>query len=153
ILDRVVATHRGNNDVWSRVAPADWQTAAEQLKSAGFGYLSFVSAIDWMPNPDLDGEYVFDPNKQAEGLQPIVIDPEVRYTGGESRFQVIARVYDIEACSGTTLVADVPDDTLTVPSLVPVYRGADWHERETWEMFGISFDGHPGLRHIYLPSE
>jgi NADH-quinone oxidoreductase subunit C len=34
-----------------------------------------------------------------------------------------------------------------------VYRGADWHERETWEMYGFQFDGHPGLRHIYLPSE
>ena len=34
-----------------------------------------------------------------------------------------------------------------------VYPGADWHERETWEMYGIVFDGHPSLRHLYLPSE
>ena len=34
-----------------------------------------------------------------------------------------------------------------------VYAGADWHERETWEMFGFTFDGHPDLRHIYLPGE
>jgi NADH-quinone oxidoreductase subunit C len=34
-----------------------------------------------------------------------------------------------------------------------VYPGADWHERETWEMFGIVFDGHPALRHLYLPFE
>ena len=38
-------------------------------------------------------------------------------------------------------------------SWVPVYPGADWHEREAWEMFGIVFDGHPSLRHLYLPSE
>ena len=36
---------------------------------------------------------------------------------------------------------------------VPVYPGADWHERECWEMYGIVFDGHPSLRHLYLPSE
>ena len=36
---------------------------------------------------------------------------------------------------------------------MPVYPGADWHERETWEMFGIEFDGHPALRHLYLPFE
>ena len=36
---------------------------------------------------------------------------------------------------------------------MPVYPGADWHERESWEMFGIDFDGHPALRHLYLPGE
>jgi NADH-quinone oxidoreductase subunit C len=39
-----------------------------------------------------------------------------------------------------------------VQSWVPVYPGADWHERETWEMYGFVFDGHPALRHLYLPS-
>ena len=33
------------------------------------------------------------------------------------------------------------------------YPGADWHEREVWEMYGISFAGHPGLRNLYLPSD
>jgi NADH-quinone oxidoreductase subunit C len=44
-------------------------------------------------------------------------------------------------------------DDLTVDSWVPVYAGADWHEREAWEMFGVTFTGHPGLRHMYLPSD
>jgi NADH-quinone oxidoreductase subunit C len=34
-----------------------------------------------------------------------------------------------------------------------LFRGAEWHERETWEMYGIEFEGHPGLRHLYLPGE
>jgi NADH-quinone oxidoreductase subunit C len=34
---------------------------------------------------------------------------------------------------------------------VAVYPGADWHERETWEMYGIEFTDHPALRHLYLP--
>ena len=33
------------------------------------------------------------------------------------------------------------------------YPGADWHERECWEMYGFVFDGHPALRHLYLPHE
>ncbi|MEW6382039.1 MAG: NADH-quinone oxidoreductase subunit C [bacterium] len=37
-----------------------------------------------------------------------------------------------------------------VPSLYPVYKGADWHERETAEMFGIVFEGHPDPRHLLL---
>ena len=42
---------------------------------------------------------------------------------------------------------------MLVESWVPVYPGADWHERECWEMYGVAFDGHPALRHLYLPSE
>ena len=52
--------------------------------------------------------------------------------------------------------ADLPDADgipVTVQSIVDVFAGADWHEREAHEMFGIVFDGHPNLEHIYLPTE
>jgi NADH-quinone oxidoreductase subunit C len=53
--------------------------------------------------------------------------------------------------TSVVIKADVPEDDFTVPSLTKVFAGANWHERECWEMFGITFDGHPGLRHLYLP--
>lgn len=40
-----------------------------------------------------------------------------------------------------------------LPSIVPVYPGANWHERETWDFFGIIFDGHPGLTRIEMPDD
>ncbi len=40
-----------------------------------------------------------------------------------------------------------------VPRVVAVYPTADWHERETWDMFGIVFDGHPGLTRILMPDD
>jgi NADH-quinone oxidoreductase subunit C len=40
-----------------------------------------------------------------------------------------------------------------VPSVVEVYPTADWHERETWDMFGIVFDGHPALTRILMPDD
>ncbi len=46
-----------------------------------------------------------------------------------------------------------PDADPHVPSVVSVYPGNDWHERETWDFFGIVFDGHPGLTRIQMPDD
>ena len=46
-----------------------------------------------------------------------------------------------------------PDDDPHIPSIVEVYPSADWHERETWDMFGIQFDGHPALTRILMPDD
>ncbi len=46
-----------------------------------------------------------------------------------------------------------PDDDAHVPSLVSIWPGNDWHERETWDMFGIEFDGHPALTRILMPDD
>jgi NADH-quinone oxidoreductase subunit C len=76
------------------------------------------------------------------------------YAGGETRFQVFLRVNDVtETRIGIIVKVDLPDDDLRLPTIVPVYAGANWHERETAEMFGITFDGHPDLRNLYLPGE
>jgi NADH-quinone oxidoreductase subunit C len=46
-----------------------------------------------------------------------------------------------------------PEDDRHIPSVVGVYPGNDWHERETWDMFGIEFDGHPALTRILMPDD
>jgi NADH-quinone oxidoreductase subunit C len=47
----------------------------------------------------------------------------------------------------------VPDDDPHIASIVAVYPTNDWHERETWDMFGIIFDGHPALTRILMPDD
>ena len=46
-----------------------------------------------------------------------------------------------------------PDGDPHIPSIVGVYPANDWHERETWDMFGIEFDGHPALTRILMPDD
>jgi NADH-quinone oxidoreductase subunit C len=152
--DAVVASHiRAGNDLWIRVDAGAWEAAAHFARhQLAFTFFDFLSAIDWMPSPFGRYEDAEVDTPLADKLgQPYEI--ETGLAGGETRFQLLARVADVrQRHVGVTLKSDVPDDTLTMPSWVRVYAGADWHERETWEMYGINFEGHPGLRHIYLPS-
>lgn len=51
------------------------------------------------------------------------------------------------------LEVSVADGDPTVPSLTPVWPTADWHERETYDLFGIVYEGHPGLARIMMPDD
>ncbi len=143
-----------NTDLWVRVTTAAWRDAGRALRDGGFHYFCFLSAIDWMPSPYGRGED--DPTAPAPERKTEIVQG---YTGGETRFQVFARVTDIERHVGVTIKADVPDvpgdadQGPIVDSWVTNYAGANWHERECHEMFGIRFAGHPDLRNMYLPTE
>jgi NADH-quinone oxidoreductase subunit C len=136
------------DDVWVRVTAGAWRAAGLALREAGFEYFCFLSAIDWMPSPY--GRSEDDPTQPAPERST-----EIRqgYTGGETRFQVFARVTNLVDHVGVTLKVDVADDDPVLDSWLPVYAGANWHERETHEMFGIRFAGHPDLRNMYLPTD
>ncbi len=75
------------------------------------------------------------------------------FAGGDTRFQVLARLYSTVRHIGVTLKADLDDVAPSIESWIPEYPGADWCERETWEMYGFDFVGHPNLIHLYLPGE
>jgi NADH-quinone oxidoreductase subunit C len=51
------------------------------------------------------------------------------------------------------LEVSAPDEDPHVPSLVSIYPTCDWHERETWDFFGLIFDGHPALTRIEMPDD
>ena len=67
--------------------------------------------------------------------------------------EVVARVENLDARVALMLRTRLAAGVTTCPSLVPVYRGANWMERECFDMFGITFEGHPDLRRILLPDD
>jgi NADH-quinone oxidoreductase subunit C len=68
------------------------------------------------------------------------------------RFDVMAQLYSIPNRTRLRVKAGV-DDGQAVPSLVPLWNGANWMEREAFDMFGIIFEGHPALKRILLPDD
>ncbi len=71
-------------------------------------------------------------------------------TGG---FSVVAHLWSTAQRHGVLVRTRVPRDAPQLSSIVDIYPGAGWHERETHEMFGVDFAGHPGLTPLLLPPE
>jgi NADH-quinone oxidoreductase subunit C len=145
VVDSLVKPH---DDMWIRVSAESWLHTAETLKSLGYTYFCFLSAIDWMPSPFGKGED--DPTEPAPERDMSI---KQGYAGGTTRFQMLARLTQPHTTLGVNIKADVDDADLTIQTWTSVFAGANWHERETWEMFGIVFAGHPDLRKMYLPMD
>ncbi|MGZ4712510.1 MAG: NADH-quinone oxidoreductase subunit C [Acidimicrobiia bacterium] len=132
-----------------RVRPDVWRRAAEVARTdLDCDFLSFVAGIDWMPAPKAEGDEGGD---TSAPVQPDTMT--FGAAGSDGRFQVFAHVQSTSRHWGVTLKTDVDEAAPAVDSWVTVYPGADGHERECWEMYGIDFAGHPKIRHLYLPAE
>ncbi|MGI9647205.1 MAG: NADH-quinone oxidoreductase subunit C [Acidimicrobiia bacterium] len=116
-----------------RVDAANWVQAVESVRdSLDLRFFSFLSAIDWS-------------NEVAVG-EPL--EEEV-----EERYEVLVRLSSDRTNDAVTVSTDIPKDDARLPTLVGVFGGANWHEREAAEMFGIDFEGHPNLSKLYLTDE
>ena len=97
----------------------------------GLVYFSWLSAIHWT-------------NQVAVGEK---LSEDVA-----ERLEVLCTIGDLSEGRLVTLSTDIAVENPRIESLVSVFAGADWHEREAHDMFGIVFDGHPGLEPLYLPN-
>ncbi|MBI4265659.1 MAG: NADH-quinone oxidoreductase subunit C [Acidobacteria bacterium] len=71
----------------------------------------------------------------------------------EQGLEVVARVDNLDDRVAVLMKTRLGAGVSECPSLTPVYRGADWMERECYDLFGIRFDGHPDLRRILLSDD
>ncbi len=71
----------------------------------------------------------------------------------EPRFEVNYHLFSTTRHSRLRLKVLLMEDDLHVPTVTGVWRTANWHERETFDLFGVVFDGHPDLRRILLPDD
>jgi NADH/F420H2 dehydrogenase subunit C len=126
----VVVDSRGQSVVYvDRAAFAD---VAKFLRDEQqFTMLVDVTAVDHL----LDGA-----REEIEGVE---LD----------RFEVVANFLSHARNSRVRVICEVPDNNPTVPSLTPVYPGANFPERETYDLFGITFEGHPDLTRILMPDD
>lgn len=71
--------------------------------------------------------------------------------GGGRPLQIVYQLWSLEHRRQLRVKAELPVDALEIDSVWPLWRTADWLERETYDMFGVQFRGHPDLRRILMP--
>lgn len=77
----------------------------------------------------------------------------VDYLGREPRFEVVYHLLSFAHHHRICLKVGVPEQDPTLPSLTPLWSTANWQEREAYDMFGVTFIGHPSLDRILMPDD
>lgn len=116
---------RPSDQLWIRVQPEHLREVGGFLRDdhrCKFEQLSDVTCVDYLNFPD-----------------------------AEDRFGVVYNLLSISLNHRLFLKVFLNDPTPRVPTLWPIWHGAEWTEREVFDMFGIQFDGHPDLRRILMP--
>ncbi|HPA96367.1 MAG: NADH dehydrogenase (quinone) subunit D [Thermoanaerobaculia bacterium] len=72
----------------------------------------------------------------------------VDYPERDERFEAVYHLYSMPRAARLRLKVSLSEDDPVLPSLIPVWKAADWFEREAYDMFGLRFEGHPNLRRL-----
>ena len=133
ILDRLADHFRGgeiletgsqHGNEWARIRPDAWATVAFFLRD--------------------------DPVTRLDTLVDLTC---VDRFGREPRFDVVLHLRSLDKKHRVRLYAGVPEEDPTIETLVPVWAGIDWFEREAFDLYGVRFMGHPDLRRILMYPE
>ena len=91
---------------------------------------------------------------RAAGMDQLVDITAVdllEYPGATDRFEIVYLLLNTTTGERLTVKTHVNEPDLKLPSAVPIWFGADWLEREVYDMFGIVFEGHPNFKRLLLP--
>jgi NADH:ubiquinone oxidoreductase subunit C len=114
-----------------KIDSTEWINVHKKLRDEfNLKFFSWLSAIDW-DNEVSVGE------APKESVSP--------------SFEIITCLSDLDNTNLVTLSTSISKSEPNINSLIDVYAGANWHEREAYEMFGINFENHPNLEKLYLP--
>jgi NADH-quinone oxidoreductase subunit C len=109
----------------------DYLPLATALKADGYNLPVGVTGVDYLTHPGRD------------------LPPEIT----AERFEVVVELLSLPLRRRVRIRCQVPADDPSVPTLFELWPGTEAHERETYDMFGIRFDGHPDPSRILMPED
>jgi NADH-quinone oxidoreductase subunit C len=133
--------------------PVPWDSALVAKLKRQFG--SGLDAVTYLGQNYLQVDRSLIPNilqllRDEEQFDYCVDITAVHYPNRERQFDVVWILYSFQKNERVRVKTQIADGA-SIPSAVPVWPGANWLEREVFDMFGIQFEGHPDMKRILLP--
>jgi NADH-quinone oxidoreductase subunit C len=125
--DKVLASGVLAGGEWITIRREDLLESMRALQAQGYRSYVFMTCVDHLATP-------------------VVEKPPERY-------ELVYQLRDMSAHRELRVRVFIPEADATAPSLCGIYAPANWDERETWDLFGISFEGHPDLTRILMPDD
>lgn len=124
---------------------------AQKLIDAGFHPVIVANAANGAETIEIVADELRAVSTWLKDEQKLDLLVSVAGVDWKTHRQAVYHLYSTYTNESLVLKANANDDNL--PSVVSVWPGADWHEREAFDLFGIVFEGHPDLRRILMPSD
>ncbi len=148
------------DEEWA-VKEREWQAAAEQAKADGKPAPRPLKREESKIYRHLEPTFLVPRDEILEVCRWLRDNPEFDLTyfsfvsaiDWPDHFDVVYHVASLAKGHGLILKVALPKDDARMPSVTELWRGADWHEREAYDLFGIVFDGHPNLRRIIMGAD
>ncbi len=139
----------------------EWQAAADQAKAEGKPAPRPLKREESKVYRHLDPTVQVPRDEILEVCRWLRDNPEFDLTylafvsavDWTDRFDAVYQLGSLSKGHSLTLKVALPKDDARIPSVTGVWLGADWHEREAYDLFGIVFDGHPNLRRIMMSAD
>ena len=130
----------------------------EKFPGHVLGTATHAGQVGVMLKPDLIGDvcrFLHDePSLRMDHLADLTAVDYSAYPGDEGlRFEVVYNLFSTVFHHRIRLKVRVPGDEPRVDTVTSIWQTANWHERETYDLMGIIFNGHPDLRRILLPED
>lgn len=154
----VIASHAYRGDETVTIHREQLLEVARLLKedpAFQMNFLSDLTAVDYLAfgqQPQAKGGHV---NAGIRLPQPMNIPDEQPWPGPatQARFEVVYHFFSLPLKARLRVKVPVEESQPEVDSLTSLWAGANWFEREIWDMFGIRFRGHPGLKRLLMYAE
>lgn len=134
LTDVALLTHA----LWPDVTPDPTRTAD--------GFASFI-----VPAASIVAVLTF--LRDQNGFSMLIDLTAVDWRNIEPRFQVVYHLFALDSNATIRLKVPVSSDNLQLPTATGVFAGANWYEREVFDLFGLTFVGHPNLTRIEMPAD
>ena len=124
VAGEILETGSQHGNEWARVAPAHWRAVAQFLRDDAVAALNMFIDLTCVDR-----------------------------LGRTPRFDVVMHLYSVDKKHRVRLLAGLPEDDSSIDSLVALWPGANWFEREAFDLYGVRFVSQPDLRRILMYPE